>query len=98
MLYRTLKLIGAPRLLAVACWTPADFDAVAASAQLSTAHPDDSQLVGFWLGKQPRWLHLSPYACTQLEALYATRRPTGTRAFALTTSALIEFSCIGTAV
>jgi hypothetical protein len=85
VLYRTLKLVGVPRLLAVACWTPADFDGVAKSASVSTSRPDDSELVGFWLRRQPRWLHLSPDACVQLEALYATRQPTGARAFALTT-------------
>ena len=84
MLYRTLKGIGVPRVLAVACWNPADYAAVAASAKVSTGD-EDSETVGFWLSRQPRWLHLSPFACGQIEALYATRQPTGTRAFALTT-------------
>ena len=55
MLYRTLRGIGAPRVLAVACWNPADYAAVAASAKVSTGD-EDSETVGFWLPRQPRWL------------------------------------------
>lgn len=40
---------------------------------------------GFWRADQPRWLHVSPKRCSDLQALIDTRQPNGQRAFALTT-------------
>ena len=35
----------------------------------------DSELLGFWLRRQPRWLHLAPGVCTDVQGLLSTRMP-----------------------
>jgi hypothetical protein len=44
-----------------------------------------SELLGFWLGRQPRWLHLAPGICTDVQALLTTRRANARRGAALST-------------
>lgn len=83
VIYKTMKALGAPRALAVGCWSEFDFDAVAESAEFVT-HDGDVHLAGFWLGWQPRWLHLAPSVCTSIQQLLDTKRPTARRAFGLT--------------
>ena len=83
VIYDTMKALGAPRVLAIGCWTEPDFEAVARSADFVT-HDEDSVVAGFWLGRQPRWLHLAPDVCTWIQGLFDTRLPTARRAFGLT--------------
>jgi len=83
VIYGTMKALGAPRTLAVGCWSDFDFAAVAKSANFST-QDGDIHLAGFWLGRQPRWLHLAPSVCNAVQGLLDTRRPTAKRAFGLT--------------
>jgi hypothetical protein len=83
VIYRTMKALDAPRVLAVGCWSEFDFGAVAASADFVT-HDDRTTLAGFWLGRQPRWLHLAPAVCTWVQGLLDTKLPTARRAFGLT--------------
>ncbi len=83
VVYKTMKEVAVPRTLAIGCWTEPDFDAVARSADF-VVHDDDTFIAGFWLGKQPRWLHLAPDVCTSIQGLLDTRQPTGRRAFGLT--------------
>jgi len=83
VIYRTMKALGAPRTLAVGCWSEFDFGAVAVSADFLT-HEGDVELAGFWLGRQPRWLHLAPRVCSSIQELLDTRRPSAKRAFGLT--------------
>ena len=47
--------------------------------------PAGSVLRGFWLGIQPRWLHLSPFVCSNLQALIDSRIPNLPRAGAAVT-------------
>ncbi|MBA2461658.1 MAG: hypothetical protein H0V45_07850 [Actinobacteria bacterium] len=83
VIYKTMKALGAPRTLAVGCWSEFDFDAVAESAEFVT-HDGDIRLAGFWLGRQPRWLHLAPTVCASIQELLDTKRPSARRAFGLT--------------
>jgi len=83
VIYGTMKALGAPRTLAVGCWSDFDFAAVARSANFST-RDGDIHLAGFWLGRQPRWLHLAPSVCHAVQQLLDTRRPSAKRAFGLT--------------
>ncbi len=82
LVYRTMKRAASPRLLAVACWSNTDYDSVAASVGISI-ESDDFEVSGFWLGRQPRWLHLAPWICDAVQPLLDTRRPNGRRAGAL---------------
>ena len=83
VIYETMKAMGAPRTLAIGCWTEPDFDAVARSANF-VVHNAGTVIAGFWLGKQPRWLHLAPDVCTWVQSLLDTKRPSARRAFGLT--------------
>ena len=78
-LYSTMKRLGAPRVVAVACWSKADWPSVLKSVG---SGPQD-RIDGFWLGIQPRWLHLSPKQCTDVQGLMSDRQPNGQRAYAL---------------
>lgn len=81
-LHRTVKKVGAPRVVAVACWSEVDWPSVVASAGLDRP----PQLVaGFWLDIQPRWIHVAPKQCADVQALMLTRQPNGQRAYALGT-------------
>jgi hypothetical protein len=83
LVYRTMKELGRPRLLAVACWSPTDWAALA-RAEGEQPSTNGSLLQGLWLARQPRWLHLSPDVCTDLQRLIDSRRPNARRADALT--------------
>ncbi len=83
VVYETMKELGVPRTLAIGCWTDEDFDAVVRSANF-VVHDDGTVIAGFWLGKQPRWLHLAPSVCESIQGLLDNRRPTVRRAFGLT--------------
>jgi hypothetical protein len=83
VIYETMKALRLPRVLAIGCWSDFDFDAVARSADF-VAHGDNTVLAGFWLGKQPRWLHLAPSVCGGIQGLLDTRQPSAARAFGLT--------------
>ena len=83
VVYETMKELGVPRTLAIGCWTEPDFDAVARSADF-VVHDGDTSVAGFWLGKQPRWLHLAPDVCEWIQGLLDTRLPNARRAFGLT--------------
>ena len=83
VVYETMKAFGRPRVLAIGCWTEPDFEAVARSADFDV-HDGDTSVAGFWLGRQPRWLHLAPQVCGWIQELLDTRRPSARRAFGLT--------------
>jgi hypothetical protein len=59
LVYRTMKEFGLPRSLAFACWSPTDWLAVLAAEGAEPTN-GSSVLLGFWLRRQPRWLHLAP--------------------------------------
>ena len=83
LVYRTMRQLGLPRQLAFACWNRADWLSV---VQAEGAEPEiGNQLLGFWLGRQPRWLHLAPGICTDMQALLTSRQPNARRAGALAT-------------
>jgi hypothetical protein len=82
--YATMKFLGVPHLLAVACWSENDWPSVLESTGGGANEPDTVTLA-FWLRIQPRWLHLSAKTCSDLQRLIDTRIPNGQRAYALTT-------------
>ena len=45
----------------------------------------ETTLLGFWMRRQPRWLHLAPRVCTDVQALLTSRMPNARRAGALST-------------
>jgi hypothetical protein len=79
-----MKALGLPHLLAVACWSPDDWPSVLDSTGGETAPPGAATLA-FWLRIQPRWLHLSPYVCINIQRLIDSRIPNGPRADAAVT-------------
>lgn len=87
-LYRTMKTLAAmkkirvPRVVLVACWSKFDWPSVVESAD-PKANP--ASLAGFWKPRQPRWVHVAPKQCADVQALMLTRRSNGQRAYALTT-------------
>lgn len=83
IVYETTKALGLPKVLAIGCWTEPDYEAVARSADFAV-RDEDTSVAGFWLGRQPRWLHLAPTVCRGIQALLDTKQPTGRRAFGLT--------------
>jgi hypothetical protein len=84
LVYRTMKEFGLPRQLAFACWNTADWISVLA-AEGDEPTVGSSQILGFWLGRQPRWLHLAPGVCADVQGLLTTRKPNARRAGALAT-------------
>jgi hypothetical protein len=82
LVYRTMKQLGAPRTLAFACWSRPDWLSV---VQAEGEEPENGQtmILGFWKPQQPRWLHLAPSVCTDVQALLDTKVPNGRRAGAL---------------
>ena len=84
LVYRTMKQLGYPRQLAFACWNRSDWLSVLA-AEGAEPESGDSQLLGFWLGRQPRWLHLAPGICSDVQGLISSKRPNARRAGALST-------------
>jgi hypothetical protein len=80
-IYETMKVAGGGRQLQVACWSKTDWPSVVASMG-GTISTKRTILVGFWHPRQPRFLHLSPKACTDVQALIATRKSNGQRAAA----------------
>jgi hypothetical protein len=84
LVYRTLKQLGAPKTLAVACWSEADWFSVLDAEGDEPAH-GDTRLLGFWKHSQPRWLHLAPSVCTQAQSLLDSGQANGPRAGALVT-------------
>jgi hypothetical protein len=80
-IYETMKVAGGGRQLQVACWSKTDWPSVVASTG-GTISTRRTVLVGFWHPKQPRFLHLSPKACADVQALIATRKSNGQRAAA----------------
>jgi len=76
-----MKRLGAPRVVAVACWSRADWSSVLESV----GNDSRDRIDGFWLRAQPRWLHLSPKQCTDVQGLMSDRQPNGQRAYALST-------------
>jgi hypothetical protein len=81
-LYDTMKKLGLPRVVQVACWSVSDWPTVLTSAGID-ARP--ALMTGFWLPRQPRWVHVGPRQCADVQALLTTRASTGQRAYALAT-------------
>jgi hypothetical protein len=84
LVYRTMKKLGYPRQLAFACWNRSDWISVL-SAEGTEPTRGSSELLGFWLGRQPRWLHLAPGICTDVQGLLSSKQPNARRAGALST-------------
>ena len=84
LVYRTMKRLGSPRTLAIACWSGGDWPSVLAAEGDEPTH-GDSILLGFWKPSQPRWLHLAPRTCDGVQPLLDDGAPTGRRAGALVT-------------
>jgi hypothetical protein len=84
LVYRTMKKLGYPRQLAFACWNRADWISVLA-AEGTEPTRGGSELLGFWLGRQPRWLHLAPGICSDVQGLLSSKLPNARRARALST-------------
>jgi len=82
LIYKTMKQLGAPRTLAIACWNRPDWVSV---VQAEGEEPETATtvLLGFWKPMQPRWLHIAPSVCTDVQALLDTKIPNGRRAGAL---------------
>ena len=63
IVYKTMKTVAPqPRMLAVACWARDDYRSVRASVGGDVVE-HGAVVMAFWLRRQPRWLHLSPWAC-----------------------------------
>jgi hypothetical protein len=77
-IYSTMKLLRLGKQLQVACWSQRDWRSVIEDLGGTTSEP--TALLGFWLSGQPRFLHLSPTTCRNLQALISTRRANGPRA------------------
>jgi hypothetical protein len=86
-LYKTFRLLKVrPRLLAVACWTKGDFEAVMDSADIGPTWHGATVTTGFWLRFQPRWLHLSARVCSDIQGLIDSGRPNAHRARSVATA------------
>jgi hypothetical protein len=84
--YATMKSLGVPRLFAFACWSEHDWPSVLASAGGGRGSDEPGVVtLAFWFSGQPRWLHLSPTTCTNVQALIDSRVPNSPRAVALAT-------------
>ena len=77
-IYSTMRLLRLGKQLQVACWSKRDWRSVIEDLGGTTSGP--TILLGFWLPGQPRFLHLSPTTCQNLQALISTRRGNGPRA------------------
>lgn len=80
-LYSTMKRLGIPRVVAIACWSKADWPSVLRSVGAKA----QDRIDGFWLSYQSRWVHLSPKQCSDVQGLMSDRQPNGQRAYALST-------------
>jgi hypothetical protein len=85
LVYRTMKRLGVPRQLAFACWARPDWVSVV-RAEGAEPETGNTVLLGFWLRRQPRWLHLAPSVCTEVQLLLSTKKPNARRADALATA------------
>ena len=74
--------IRVQRVVGVACWSTADWPSVVQSAEIDV---NPRRLAGFWLRRQPRWVHIAPKQCSDVQALMLTRQLNGQRAYALAT-------------
>lgn len=83
-LYKTLRRLGSPHVVNVACWSKEDWPSVLQSATGPSDQPG-SITVAFWYPRQPRWLHISPRECADVQGLMTDRRLNGRRAYGLTT-------------
>lgn len=81
-LYRTTKSLGIPRVVSIACWSRTDWPTIYASTG-SDSNPNN--IAGFWHPRLPRWVHVAPGECANVQALMTTRKPNGKRAYSLGT-------------
>jgi hypothetical protein len=89
LIYKALKVVAHPRTLAVACWTEDDYQDVADSAGIGQVRENGVETSGFWLARQPRWLHLAPWVCGRVQRFLNARQGNASNARALS-SALHE--------
>jgi hypothetical protein len=82
LVYKTLESLGSAKMLAVACWDDTDWESVVTHEEMR-ASDGNSTLEGFWTPKQPRWLHIAPAICTDVQKLIDTHKVNGRRAAAL---------------
>ena len=83
LVYRLMRQLGAPRRLAIACWSASDWESAVAVEIGMPAR--GATTLAFWIRLQPRWLHLSPHVCRDVQALLDSSVPSGRRASALST-------------
>lgn len=86
VIYKTMKLWTRPKMLAVACWAPGDYESVFASVSGRDPQHGRTYTYGFWWAGQPRWLHLSSEACHYIQLLFDTQAATGRNGYALATA------------
>ncbi len=79
-LYDTMKKLGLPRVVQVACWSAADWPTVLTSAGIDVR---PALVSAFWLPRQARWIHVAPKRCGDVQGLLKTRASSGQRAYAL---------------
>jgi hypothetical protein len=84
LVYKTMRRLNLPRSLAFACWNRADWLSVLAAEDAEPTR-GGSTLLGFWQPRQPRWLHLAPGVCTDVQGLLSSKKPNARRAGALAT-------------
>jgi hypothetical protein len=84
LVYGLMKQLARPKTLAVACWNEPDWLSVV-TAEGDSPSRGGTTLRGFWKPSQPRWLHLAPFVCDDVQALLDSTVPTGRRAAALST-------------
>jgi len=82
-MYQASKRLGVPRVVSVACWSKTDWTPVLKSAG-GLGEPG-TVTAGFFRRDQPRWLHIAPKQCADVQALISTRAINGQRAYALAT-------------
>jgi hypothetical protein len=80
--YSLSKFIGAPKTIAVACWSAADWPGVSGDSGDGLY-----ATTGFFLPRMPHWINLSPDVCRGLETLlyHRPRYPNRIIAFDLST-------------
>jgi len=68
--YKLSKFIGAPKSIAVACWSTADWPTVSGDDPMTDG---GYSTVAFWTPLMPHWVSLSPMVCRSMETLLHNR-------------------------
>jgi hypothetical protein len=68
--YKLSKFIGAPKSIAVACWSTADWPTVSGDDAMTDG---GYSTLAFWTPLMPHWVSLSPRVCGSMETLLHNR-------------------------